>query len=166
MSDKLLNLAYSKVDNELRIRYLKIACILALIIVPGGTLLDFIVYKPFFWTIFKIRMLNELLLVLIAILTFTCTGHRQIKALGMAWGLIINLSLCWMIFVTEGPDSPYYAGLNLTILGLAVLLPLTVLETSIVCIATLIMYFTVCLLYVQNPFLIISESMLINNMFL
>lgn len=40
--------AYEKVDNNLRIRYLKIACILGLVLIPGGCPLDYMIYKPFF----------------------------------------------------------------------------------------------------------------------
>ncbi len=35
--------------------------------------------------------------------------------LGVCTGLIFNLAFCLMIYITNGAQSPYYAGLNLII---------------------------------------------------
>ncbi len=48
--------------------------------------------------------------------------------MGMVWALGTQASICGMVYVTDGSKSPYYAGLNLIILGISIFLPFTFLE--------------------------------------
>jgi signal transduction histidine kinase len=50
-----------------------------------------------------------------------------------------------MIFLTEGASSRYYAGLNLSILAVGIVLPASLKEAVIFCVATITMYIVACL---------------------
>src|SRR6266496_1674979 len=49
-----------------------------------------------------------------------------------------------MIYQTEGPNSPYYAGLNLVLVGAAIVLRWTVRDSALVVVVTLGMYSLAC----------------------
>ena len=61
--------------------------------------------------------------------------------------LLVNISLSVMIYVSEGAMSPYYASLNLVILGAGVLMPWTLSETLLISLATIVMYVAACILH-------------------
>ena len=154
--------AYKETDREVRIAYSKVGCILVLILVPAGSTLDYLVYPHLLWANFKIRILVDVLTAGILALHFTAVGRRYIGLLALSWVLLVNLALSWMIYVSEGAVSPYYAGLNLVILGVGVLLPWGFTETSFACIITMAMYLTACFMHKQTP---VHWETLYNNIY-
>ncbi len=120
---------------------------LVLVLVPAGSSLDGLVYPSLFWDFFRVRFLVDLLVLGVFALHFTQLGRRQVHVLGLTWVLLVNMAISWMIYASEGAVSPYYAGLNLVILAVAVLLPWTFRETVLVCVATLGMYLAACFLH-------------------
>lgn len=164
-SNSSLEEAYRNEDDLLSVRRLKIACVLALICMPAGSFLDLFVYRDFLWPFFQIRIFANILIGIVLLLAFTLSGRHWIRTLGVVWALLINASFCWMIFLTEGPSSPYYAGINLIILAAAVLLPLTSRETLLICIGSLGMYVLAALSNVSVSFPLVpaQASTFFNN---
>ncbi len=162
----LLN-AYQEADREVRLSYSKVGCILVLILVPAGSLLDFLVYERLHlvWPFFKIRLLVDVVTAGILALHFTAIGRRYVGLLGLSWVLVVNLAISWMIYASEGAVSPYYAGLNLVILAVGVLLPWGLSETLFACMITLAMYLTACLLHHLHHQTLIHHDILYNNIF-
>jgi len=93
---------------------------------------------------------------------FTDFGRRHVKALGLSWAVLPQAAISYMIYISEGGGSPYYAGLNLMILGAAVLLPWTVVETLFICAATLVFYLAACFFHQGTP---VDTSILYNNLY-
>ena len=71
--------------------------------------------------------------------------------------------ICYMIMVTEGAGSGYYAGLNLPIITMGFFLPTVLLETALFCSLTLVLYLLACA-FSGGTFL--SEDLLENAFFL
>src|SRR5690606_26498740 len=62
--------------------------------------------------------------------------------------------------------SPYYAGVNLVILGAEVILPWTYKETAFVCLSTLITYVASCVAYAFVSGAVLNGPLLSNHCFL
>ena len=154
--------AYREEDARVRLLYSKVACALIIVLVPAGSLLELFVYPQLFWHIFKIRWLCAALTACILGLHFTAFGRRHIRIVGMWSVLAVQLSINYMIYVSEGAVSPYYAGLNLIILGAAVLLPWTFWETLFVCGLTLAVYLAACLFHKAT---LVNWGIFGNNLF-
>ena len=154
--------AYETADVDLRLLYSKVGCVLSLVLMPAGSILDHFVYPHLFWRILWVRALCDVLTVGLLGLHFTPFGRRHVRALGLSWVLLVQVSISWMVYVSEGSASPYYAGLNLAILAAAVLLPYTFLETLLLFGLTLMMYLAACFLPGAAP---VNWSLLFNNVY-
>ncbi|HUU42085.1 MAG TPA: ATP-binding protein [Desulfatiglandales bacterium] len=154
--------AYRIHQQEVLIRYTRIGSILSLILMPAGVTLDYFVYPSLLLKLFGIRIMCDIVTAWILMVTYTSFGYRHILALGFFMVLVANLSMSTMIYISEGAISPYYAGLNLVILGVGVLIPWTTKETLGLCLSTLIMYLSACLFHRQTP---IDWNILFNNIY-
>jgi signal transduction histidine kinase len=150
LAQPALSAAYLEFDRTRRVLHSKAGCILALILMPGGLTLDWFVYPSFLWTILKGRLLTDVAIFPVFLLLFTDFGKRHIRILGPAWAIVCAIAIAWMIWLTEGAVSPYYAGLNLVILVTCMLMPFTVADALAVCSITIALY-TVAILAHHGP---------------
>lgn len=160
--EQLLWVAYKKADCDLRVRSTKVGCVLALILVPAGSTLDYFVYPQLFWSFFQYRLLCDLVLLPIFFLMFTDMGRRFVRPLSGMWALTPMLMICWMIYVSEGVVSSYYAGLNLMILAICQLLPYTMIEAAAYCGSVIVAYMLACALHDGGR---IEAGITFNNLF-
>lgn len=153
-----LKSAYREYNNRVLARGLMVGNWLSVFGVPGGFVLDYFLYPDKSLQFLAIRMgVVGFLLLAIGFLYI----HRdrpnllQTKILGVLSALSMTLAFCMMIFITDGPGSPYYAGVNLIITCYAVLLPWTVVETGVMCLISLLGYVVACM---TNPAFANSSS--------
>src|SRR4029077_17923238 len=73
-------------------------------------------------------------------------GQENYKVLGLPIALLPAFFIAWMISETEGPVSPYYAGLNLILLAVSVVVHWSVRESLFAVGGVLLMYSFACLL--------------------
>jgi signal transduction histidine kinase len=118
----------------------KIGCVLALVLMPAGITLDWFVYREFLWELLTARLLCDVGVLAVLGMLYTSFGARNIRVLGIAWALLPCAAISWMIFYTQGAASPYYAGLNLVIIAVSLLMPWTLGEVLATCGVTLGMY--------------------------
>ena len=154
--------AWAEEDRAARLRFSRIGCVLALVLIPAGVTLDLFVYPHLFTEFLLLRALGDVILLLILGLHFCEIGPRYIRVLTMAWLIIPQATICYMIYLTEGYASTYYAGLNLAILGMGVLLPVTVWEVAILSGGSLALYILACVSHAGEP---INSSLLYNNIY-
>lgn len=139
--------AYQKYDCRLRYRYLFAALIISMVGVPAGFTLDALIYPYRVGQFFLIRVgVDTALLGILLVLYFTRNLYNLLllKFLGVLSTLVISLVFCLMIFVTDGAKSPYYAGISLILAAMSTLLPWTVVETAIACVASYVAYILAC----------------------
>jgi len=140
--------AYEENDLQLRIRFLTVTVTVGLLTVPLGVVLDYFVYPHKVLEFLAIRIGLDVILLMVIVTLYVRKGQLRmgsIKALGVFPSIAVNLSFCLMILATDGATSPYYAGINLTILFMAALLPWTFSETAIVCGVSIMLYVLACL---------------------
>ena len=132
--------AYRETNNELRVFESKIGATIALLGVPAGGILDWFVYPEHLWEFSLIRLSASLIIGVCLLLHFAKLGRRFLRPLTFAWLTTVQVAICYMIFLTDGFGSTYYAGLNLAIVAMGILLPTSVAETTGLCILTILLY--------------------------
>ena len=136
--------AYIEEDRLLRVRHAKLGCYLALVLMPAGASLDLFVYPKLMGTIFIGRMLTDVFILPLLVALFTDFGRRWIRVIGVLWPLLPGVAISWMIAISQGTASTYYAGLNLVIIIACTLMPYTWKDSVVVCAITLVMFLGGC----------------------
>jgi signal transduction histidine kinase len=142
-----LTAAFLEYERGVRIQNYRVACVLALIFMPAGATLDILVYPRKAAEFFLLRLLCSAFLFGIWWLVQTPVGAKCLPVLGQAVAALPSLFISVMIYQTEGEISPYYAGLNLVLVGAAIILRWSLRDSAIVVLITLTSYSIACFLH-------------------
>ncbi|TDU62471.1 phospho-acceptor domain-containing protein [Prosthecobacter fusiformis] len=157
-----LHRQFQDYERGIRVRNYRLCGLLASIAVLAGSSLDWMVYEEEgMAAFFPLRLGTVLTLLLIRIILGTDFGHHWHRLLGLGMAAPLMGSIAWMIYESEGAASPYYAGLNLIMLGAAILMRWPLLDSILVVIMTLVMYLAAC--YAHGP--IAKPSIFYNNLY-
>jgi len=151
--------AYSENERGVWIRNFRVASLLAFVFIPVGSSLDAFMYPQDFGEFFKLRLICSALLLFIWWFVKTPIGGRYYRILGWILPALPTFFISLMIYDTDGSNSPYYAGLNLVLLGAAIILRWTLLDSVVVFLEVMGLYLAACLLH--GP--ISSRSIFFNN---
>lgn len=114
--------AFRRYEHGVSVDNARRAAALAALFMLAGTSLDWVVFRDFAWHFLFIRAASTMLLCAV----FWGLGRLEREfsrtALAQAVAFIPIVGICWMIVMTQGGNSPYYAGLNLVLVGLSLLL--------------------------------------------
>ncbi len=132
--------AYRAHERQQRINTGKIASALVVFLMPAGVVLDAVVYQrelvPFLW----IRLFGSALGAVLWFLHTTSFGQKHVRWLGLPIAFAPAFCVAWMIHRTEGFDSPYYAGLNLILLAISVVVRWNFIESLLAVAGVTLMY--------------------------
>ncbi|HWY32311.1 MAG TPA: ATP-binding protein [Candidatus Acidoferrum sp.] len=142
-----INQAFLDGEREIWVRNFRIGCILGFIFVPAGFTLDLMVYPGHFLPFLKLRLLCSAMLLFIWWFVKTPVGLRIYRWLGLILPALPTLCFCLMIYESDGAESPYYAGLNLILLGAGLVLRWTFVDSLLAFLEVLGLYFAACLLH-------------------
>jgi signal transduction histidine kinase len=141
-----LDSAFTAYERGVRVKNYKVACFLAFIFMPAGISLDYFVYRDKVGQFLAFRLLCSLLLAGIWLVLHFRPKTWAYRLLGMLVAVLPLIFISVMIYLTEGAASPYYAGLNLVMLGAAILLRWTLMDSVIVFALSLAAYLAACLI--------------------
>jgi signal transduction histidine kinase len=139
--------AFQESERSVRIHNFRVACMLAFIFMPAGVTLDYLVYPEHLGKFFLLRLICSGFLLFIWWFVKTRYGSRIYVGLGLLLPALPSFFISWMIYETDGPQSPYYAGLNLVLLGAAIVLRWSLRDSVFVFIEVLVLYVGACLLH-------------------
>src|ERR1051326_7890495 len=154
--------AYVEHERDLAIDKCRVACLLGVVFMPGGFTLDWFVYPDYVWRFFALRLISAGLLLFLWWLFTTSWGRKHYKALGMVEVSIPLFFISWMIAATEGATSPYYAGLNLVLMGAGIVLRWTLMESVWLLVIALGMYLGACFF---GPPIGLGKKIFFNNVY-
>src|SRR5690348_13769991 len=117
--------AWQDYDRETMIRKTKWGCLFGIVMVPVFGLLDRFVYKDQAYLFFLLRLLCSALMAALYLVLETKFGQKHFRLQGVVLLFLPTATIAWMIYATEGVMSPYYAGLILVLMVLAVVLDWT-----------------------------------------
>jgi two-component system, sensor histidine kinase PhcS len=162
--------AYREYDREITIRKTKWGCWLGIVLVPlfGG--LDHYVYPKQAFSFFLLRLLCSALMWGLYLVLGTGFGKKHYHFQGSVLLFLPSATIAWMIYATEGTASPYYAGLTLVLMVLAVVLDWPFWQSVVSVGLVLLLYVTACFfspaafekgLFINNLFFLVSSGIAI-----
>jgi len=149
---KSLLASFAESERALLLSNTRVACWLSLLLVPAGISLDYLVYPEFFRTFLIARILCDLAIVPILLLLYTHFVPRFIRWISAMWAVTPMWMICWMIYLSEGSVSTYYAGLCLMVIATCQLLPNKFIDTLIYSLIVLGSYGVACAFNVNRMF--------------
>ena len=149
MSDSItqsreIHAAFVEYDRQVILNNVIVGCMIGIVLMPAGTLLDFFVYRADVIPFLRLRLLCSLLIAIFWMVVITPFGRRHPRALGVLLAYFPAFFMSWMIYTEKGVSSPYYAGLNIVLVVVGLVLHWTVIESLVVVGGTLLMYITAC----------------------
>ena len=144
MNDPQFQKAY---EAQNRADYVKNATVATLIQIPlnlGCSVMDHVMYPNQAWLFLKVRLCCAAL-VITAWLRFKLYASPSHQRFGIIWIICPLVMILWMIYVTDDPYSPYYAGLNIILLGMGLLTPWAYWQNLLVTLFVLVMYVVISL---------------------
>jgi signal transduction histidine kinase len=153
--------AFAEYDKKVRISNSRLGAIWAMILMPAGITLDLMVYpglwKEFFW----LRVLCSISVWGVRALFNTPFGDRNYRFLGMVWYMLPAFTIAGMIYASDEVTSPYYAGLNIVLIGAGLFLPWTYFENLLACLLVTAMY-ALAVLFIEPTF---EFHLVFNNLY-
>jgi signal transduction histidine kinase len=149
-------------DAELRLEQSRIGAWLVLALMPAGMSLDYFVYPSHLWEFAGYRLLADVVVLIALVLHW---HPRATQFLPLLTGLYIGAAICaicYMIYVTDGSRSSYPNGLVAILMAIGILLPLTLADAVVICLATIALYAITSMTHQVVPF---SLSHFFGNMY-
>ncbi|BCU75473.1 ATP-binding protein [Luteolibacter sp. LG18] len=135
------------------------AAVLAGLFMLAGSILDWVVFPEFAWQFLALRAVSSLLLGVVFFLLSRADVSRPPEWISQAIPGLPTLAICAMIAMTRGGDSLYYAGLNLVLLGLSILLRWSFKKTLVMVLVCFVFYALAVLVSRYSP----NGRILFNN---
>jgi signal transduction histidine kinase len=136
--------AFISRERQDRIRSGKVACALVMFLMPAGVILDLWVYPERVREFFQLRLICSAVAAAWWSLHQTSFGLRHYRLLGVPIAILPGFFIAWMIAVTEGPASPYYAGLILVLLAVNAIVHWSTIESLLALAVLYLFYLTAC----------------------
>jgi two-component system, sensor histidine kinase PhcS len=138
---------YERQLSAFRLAYSKAGSVTSIMLVLAGLGLDYFSYPDRLSEFFMLRCAAALLTAGILWLLYTRVGREQVRVLTMAWLVLPQMMIAWMIWLTSGVDSIYFVGLHLAMYAVGIILPITLYEGVGFGLLTLVLYLLACLLH-------------------
>ncbi|MCW5556639.1 MAG: response regulator [Verrucomicrobiae bacterium] len=145
VADPEFRAAFAAEDCRERLRIGKLGCVLVILLMPVGVLLDAQVYPERLMPFLGLRLLCSVLACGLFALHFTSWGRRHVLWLGPPIALLPAACIALMIALTDRFQSSYYAGLNLVVIAVNVVARWTVTESLWITGTVVLMYLAACL---------------------
>jgi two-component system sensor histidine kinase PhcS len=162
--------AYAEHDRELTIRKTRLGCFIGIILVPMFTALDHYMYPAQAQSFLLARLICSVLMACLYPVIGTEFGRKHYRFQGLVILFLPSAIIAWMIYATEGAASPYYAGLILVMMVLAVVLDWTFWQSVASVVMVWLLYLTACWfspaaagpgILVNNTFFLVSTGITI-----
>ncbi len=139
-----LQKSFKRYDQQVTINNIQLGCLLGMVLMPAGVVLDFFVYRDQLLQFFLLRLLSSVLIGVFWAVVRMEIGRNHYRLLGVLLALIPAFFISTMIFLQKGSASPYYAGLNLVLLVVGFILHWTLRESLIATGVVMAMYLAAC----------------------
>ncbi len=132
--------AYQEHEREITLRKTRLGCFLGIVMVPLFVGLDLLIYPQHAVSFLRLRLLCSALMAGLYPILATRFGRKHYHFQGIVLLFLPSATIAWMIYATEGAASPYYAGLTLVLMVLAVVLDWTFLQSVVSVLLVLMLY--------------------------
>jgi signal transduction histidine kinase len=139
-----LQKSFELYNQRVTINNIQLGCLLGMILMPAGVVLDYFVYDTKILEFFILRLCCSGLIGVFWFFVRTELGRQKYRSLGIILALLPAFFISLMIFRNDGVHSHYYAGLNLVLLVVGFILHWTLRESIIATTLVLGMYLAAC----------------------
>jgi signal transduction histidine kinase len=154
--------AYQDADRVIAIRRIRIGCVLAMLLLPLGYFIDIILYQKQAQTFLNYRLAGSLAMAPLLALVLHPLGQRHHRTIGVILAMIPAACMAWIIAHTPDPArSPYYAGLNLVLLAVGLVLQWTTIQSASAVAGVVFLYTAACAEYVSTD----NQVAFFNNLY-
>ncbi len=161
MRDPGLEAQYEQYNRQVRIRNASIGSLLVIVLMPVGSVLDWFVYPQLLIPFFALRIACSVATAAAWLMLKSRYQKLLYPLLIRACYLLPALAISLMIALSEGATSPYYAGLNLLILGVCAVMQTSIWESLFSIVSIFSMYLAASLLHGGLG----SVSAVVNNVY-
>ena len=154
--------SYDESDRQTALGRIRAGVLLTFFVLPLGSFVDRFFYPEAWPHLLGIRFAFGTLMVLVGLLVYTPWGRRWHRALGVGLALFPAGCMAWIIHEQGRSQSPYYAGLNLVLLAVGLLLRWNMVQSIVATAAVLVMYLAACIpfrpddpVFVNNVYFIV-----------
>jgi signal transduction histidine kinase len=151
--------AFLEHDRQTILKNVQIGCLLGIVLMPFGAVLDFF-YGGDVSRFLGLRLLCSLFIGIFWAVVLTPWGRQHQRKLGVLLALLPAFFISLMVYREQGSDSPYYAGLNLILLLMGLVLHWTFAESAVAVVLVIAMYIVACVLHGQ-----IERNVFANNLY-
>ncbi len=156
IQDAEFRAAFQVREQQERVNTGKVASALVLFLMPAGVVLDLAVVKDNIehrLIFFILRLVCSVLAGILWLLHSTAFGRKHYKVLGLPIALLPAGFICCMIYLDPEARLSYYAGLNLILLAVSVVVHWSLWESLLAVAGILLMYCTTSLFTIDEfPF--------------
>ncbi len=138
--------AFVEYDRRVIQNNVKLGCLIGVVLMPVGVVLDYYTYPHNVIPFLKLRLLCSLLIGVFWFIVSTPFGRSHPRGLGVTLAMFPSFFIALMIWIENGASSPYYAGLNLVLLVIGFVLYWTLSESLLAVSLVMVMYLAACLL--------------------
>ena len=146
-----LHSAYESDLRAYRLRFSRGGAWTAIGLVLLGIGLDFSLYPDHLGAFALARVLVSLAILGIIGLMRAPWGARHVEAMSFTWLMLPQIMIAWMIAVTEGASSIYYAGLNLGVFASAIAFAFRMWQNLTLGLLTYLLYAAACWVHDGQP---------------
>jgi len=146
-----LRAAFRDYEHQVMVTNARLAAWLAGLFMLAGTTLDWMVFPEKGWRFLLARAISTPLLMGVYFLLGRSLPRPVARGAAQLIPLIPTIAICWMIATTGGGNSVYYAGLNLVLLGLSILLRWSFWNTLMMVVSCFASYALAVLLSASVP---------------
>jgi two-component system sensor histidine kinase PhcS len=155
--------AYADYERQIYVKHLEFGSYLVMALMPVGVVLDFFVYPNKVTYFLTLRLACALLAGGLLLVLHSPLKHKIVQFLSLMVALLPAFFICWMIYATDGVTSTYYAGLNLILLSVALVMRWSVGLSVAASILVIAMYLLAC--FVNGSITPEQYSVCINNLY-
>jgi two-component system sensor histidine kinase PhcS len=156
--------AYQDYERQIYVRHLVVGSYLVMLLMPAGVVLDYFVYPAYLPYFFALRMASAALGGCVWLALRTKLREKVPRYLSLVLALMPAFFICWMIYASEGVLSTYYAGLNLILLSVALVMRWSADLSITASVLVILMYLAACSLNGQTP-VKTQTGVLVNNLY-
>jgi two-component system, sensor histidine kinase PhcS len=148
----------------------RLGCWLGIVLTPLFSFLDYQVYPHYAPQFLLLRLAVSVLMTVWFFVLGTRFGEKYYHLQGIIILFLPSANIAWMVFKTDGTASPYYAGLTLVLMVLAVVLDWPIWQSILSVALVLFLYLMACFfshtppdtrLFVNNLFFLVSSGVAI-----
>jgi signal transduction histidine kinase len=141
--------AYARHECDIGLQRLRLGCYIAMALTPPGAVIDFLYYGSEFPgkvpSFLLMRLACSAAILPILEMAGRSSGARHYRLLGVLLALAPAFCMAYIIRETDGASSPYYAGLNLVLLGVGMVMQWNVVQSLTAAGMMFVLYFAAVL---------------------